>query len=390
MFSDLGDAVLRATGGLSLAQAIVSVLTNPFLAEQLRRRAHVYAAAHTWESCAAQHWKTYSQVLTSVERHDVSPFVQYQMWNSRALRASEAENLLPQLKARLSGRIIEFASRSLELTEAIRPEASITSQHELVAVARSLQTRAPFLTLDEFTSSTLASQVFDTVLLHLSEDAEPCAKLVRALLPHLSSDQRILLVLDASKPKSLQVARQFEAASGIATSRSDVGCSLQLIELSRTEGKMNGAREYALSSSTVQGLPEHSGSSGSLEAHAQTQVIRETDELDTPPHVCWEGPQLANHSLALVNRELEHGLLASGRVRLSILPVGSDSFANELTTKDRKLKQHYSRSSAPPVDVHVRHQWPPNWTPPAEGHFVVIQPALGVWQPACRMGAASQ
>jgi len=374
MFSDLGDAVLRATGGLSLAQAIVSVLTNPFLADQLKRRARTYAAARTWETCAAQHWKIYSQVLAGVEWHDVSPFVQYQNWNSRALRASEAENLLPQLKTRLSGRIIEFASRSLELTEAMRPEASVTSQHELVAVARSLQTRVPFLTLDEFKSSALASQVFDTILLHLSEDAEPCAKLVRALLPHLSSNQRILLVLDASNPKSLQVAQQFEAVSCIAASRSHVGCSLHLIALARTEGKINGVREFALSSSTVRALPGYSGSSHTREVHAQTEVIRETDELDAPPHVCWEGPQLANHSLALVNRELEHGLLASGRVRLSILPVGPDSFANELTTKDRKLKQHYGRSSAPPVDVHVRHQWPPNWTPPAEGHFVVIQP----------------
>ena len=374
MFSDLGDAVLRATGGLSLAQAIASVLTNPFLSEQLKRRARAYAAAHTWESCAAQHWKIYSEVLTGVERRDVSLFVQYQMWNSRALRASEAENLLPQLKARLSGKIIEFASRSLELTEAIGPTASVTSQQELVTLARSLQARVPILTLDEFKCSTLACQVFDTVLLHLSEDAEPCAKLVRALLPHLSPQQKILLVLDASDPKSLQVARQFEVVSGIAASRSDLGGSLHLIELAKIEAPMNGARDDALPSSTVGRLPGLSGSSGTVELHAQPQANREPGEVDAPPHVCWEGPQLANHSLALVNRELEHGLLASGRVRLSILPVGSDSFANQLTAKDRKLKQHYVNSSYPPVDVHVRHQWPPNWTPPAEGHFVVIQP----------------
>ncbi len=85
--------------------------------------------------------------------------------------------------------------------------------------------------------------MFDTILLHLSEDAEPCAKLVRALLPHLSPQQKILLVLDASNPKSLQAARQFEAVGGIAASRTDLGCSLHLIELAKIEAPRNGARE---------------------------------------------------------------------------------------------------------------------------------------------------
>jgi glycosyltransferase involved in cell wall biosynthesis len=364
MFSDLGDAILRATGGVSLAQAIVSVLTNPFLADQLKQRARAYAATHTWEACATQHWEVYDQVLTSREQQGVSPFVQYQMWNSRALRAAEAEKLLPQLKSRLAGKVIEFASRSLELTEAIRPEGSVTSQHELAALAKSFQTQTPFLTLDEFKTSTLASQVFDTILLHLSEDAQPCAKLVRALLPHLASQQKILLVLDASNPKSLQAAHQFEAVEGIGASRTDLGCSLHLIEFAKNEPLRNGFREHLQTASNEKNLPRPS----------QTQTVATRSEINALPHVCWEGPQLVNHSLALVNRELEHGLLSSGLVYLSILSVGADSFAKELGSRDRTLKQHYGRSTPVPVDVHVRHQWPPNWAPPADGHFVVIQP----------------
>jgi glycosyltransferase involved in cell wall biosynthesis len=374
MFSDLRDAVLRATGGLSLAQAIVSVLTNPFLAGQLQQQARAYAAAHTWKTCAAEHWKVYREVLAHSGQHGISPFVQYQVWNAGTLSASGAEKLLPQLKARLFGKVIEFASRSLELTEAIRPEASVTSQNEVAALAKSFQTRTPFLTLHEFKTSTLASQAFDTILLHLSEEAEPCAKLVRALLPHLSPRQNILLVLDDANPKSIQAARQFESADGLVASRVDLGCSVQLIELVKNETLRNGLRENRLPSSTEEGAPRPAAGSRNLESNAQTQAIRKDNELDAHPHVCWEGPQLVNHSLALVNRELEHGLLANGSVHLSILPVGSDSFANELGARDRKLKQHYGRTSAAPVTVHVRHQWPPNWAPPGEGHFVVIQP----------------
>jgi glycosyltransferase involved in cell wall biosynthesis len=372
MFSALGDAVLRTTGGLSLAQAIVSVLTNPFLADQLKRQALDYAGAHTWQACEVELWKVYDQVLATSDKHDTSRFVQYQVWNSHALRPSEAEKLLPQLKAKLSGRVIEFASRSLELTEAIRPVASVTWQNELVALAKSFHTRTPFLTLDEFTASTLAGQVFDTILLHLSEEVEPCARLVRALLPHLSPQQKLLLVFDVAKPESIQAARQFQSVGGIGASRVDLGCSLQLIELAKNEASKNC--EGLIPAATEERGSNPSDNSRDPKANERTEAITTPRELDTFPHVCWEGPQLINHSLALVNREIEHGLLASGRVHLSILPVGADSFAKELGAGDRKLKQHYGRTTTAPVDVHVRHQWPPNWTPPAEGHFVVIQP----------------
>jgi glycosyltransferase involved in cell wall biosynthesis len=90
--------------------------------------------------------------------------------------------------------------------------------------------------------------------------------------------------------------------------------------------------------------------------------------------ICWEGPQLVNHSLALVNRELEGALLESGQVELRILPVGANSFAGSLASKYRQLTRYYSSDNSGPVDVHVRHQWPPNWVPPSSGHFVVIQP----------------
>ena len=92
------------------------------------------------------------------------------------------------------------------------------------------------------------------------------------------------------------------------------------------------------------------------------------------PHVCWEGPQLVNHSLALVNRELELALIASNELELTILPVGQDGFGSSLNPKCAVLTSHYGKQLAKLTDVHVRHQWPPNWIPPQQGHWVVIQP----------------
>jgi len=95
---------------------------------------------------------------------------------------------------------------------------------------------------------------------------------------------------------------------------------------------------------------------------------------DSRYHLCWEGPQLVNHSLALVNREIELALIAADEVDLTILPVGRDDFGWALEPKSSKLVSHYGRHLDKSTDVHVRHQWPPNWNAPQQGHWVVIQP----------------
>jgi glycosyltransferase involved in cell wall biosynthesis len=75
-----------------------------------------------------------------------------------------------------------------------------------------------------------------------------------------------------------------------------------------------------------------------------------------------------------VNRELELAMEKTGCVDLTVLPVGSDMFAGSLNSKAQKVRKLYHRRSPGPVDIHVRHQWPPNWNPPFEGRWVVIQP----------------
>ncbi len=90
--------------------------------------------------------------------------------------------------------------------------------------------------------------------------------------------------------------------------------------------------------------------------------------------VAWEGSLFVYHSLALVNRELCLRLLARDNVELSIIPYEPDQFGPE---DDPRFPQLAARVRAPlsrPADVHIRHQWPPNFTPPPEGHWVMIQP----------------
>jgi glycosyltransferase involved in cell wall biosynthesis len=77
----------------------------------------------------------------------------------------------------------------------------------------------------------------------------------------------------------------------------------------------------------------------------------------------WKGPFLSLESLSLVNRHLTHGLWQRGH-RISIL--GDDS----LRTTNCQLRCPLER----PADAQVSQVWPPDFTAPDEGHFVVIQP----------------
>lgn len=90
------------------------------------------------------------------------------------------------------------------------------------------------------------------------------------------------------------------------------------------------------------------------------------------PSVAWEGTPFAHHSLSLINRELCVELLSNG-YELSIVPFGEDHF--KPGKKNRFARLHSKRNKLlPSVDVHVRHHWPPNLTPPEEGRWVVMQP----------------
>jgi glycosyltransferase involved in cell wall biosynthesis/Flp pilus assembly protein TadD len=94
----------------------------------------------------------------------------------------------------------------------------------------------------------------------------------------------------------------------------------------------------------------------------------------TPACVVWEGAFEELHSLALVNRELCRRLLRRGH-HLSLLPPQHGlSVGAPALPQDAELAAHLRRPLPRPVDVHVRHTWPPNFEAPAEGRWVLIQP----------------
>ncbi len=92
------------------------------------------------------------------------------------------------------------------------------------------------------------------------------------------------------------------------------------------------------------------------------------------PTIRWEGSQFVTHSLALVNRELCIRLTQDPDIDLSIIPYEPHQFGPDTDPRFEHIVRHLNRPLSRPADVHVRHQWPPNFTPPPEGHWVIIQP----------------
>ena len=87
----------------------------------------------------------------------------------------------------------------------------------------------------------------------------------------------------------------------------------------------------------------------------------------------WEGSQFVHHSLALVNRELCSRLIAGG-CELSVIPYERDQFSPKEEPRFKPIADRVRKQLSGPADVHVRHQWPPDFNPPPEGHWVMIQP----------------
>lgn len=103
---------------------------------------------------------------------------------------------------------------------------------------------------------------------------------------------------------------------------------------------------------------------------AEEKSRRERDRIH---RIVWEGSQFVHHSLALINRELCLELIDAGH-ELCILPYERHAFGDEADPRFEKLSACFHKKFEKPADVHVRHRWPPDFTPPPEGHWVMIQP----------------
>jgi len=89
--------------------------------------------------------------------------------------------------------------------------------------------------------------------------------------------------------------------------------------------------------------------------------------------IAWEGSQFVHHSLALVNRELCVRLIAAGH-EVSILPCEPDEFDASADARLTRLAERVRAPLSRAADIHLRHQWPPNFEPPPDGRWIMIQP----------------
>jgi len=82
----------------------------------------------------------------------------------------------------------------------------------------------------------------------------------------------------------------------------------------------------------------------------------------------WEGAFLVPSSLAHANGELVRALLAEGDCELGLIPSEPPQWGGG------DLAGRLGQGLAGEVDFHLRHRWPPDFSRPASGKLVLIQP----------------
>ena len=92
------------------------------------------------------------------------------------------------------------------------------------------------------------------------------------------------------------------------------------------------------------------------------------------PVVQWEGPAFIDFGMAVVNRELCARLESRGDVELLVEGGAGLELACGLDPAMETLARAAQRQTDRPVEVTVRHQWPPDFRMPATGKLVVYQP----------------
>jgi glycosyltransferase involved in cell wall biosynthesis len=93
-----------------------------------------------------------------------------------------------------------------------------------------------------------------------------------------------------------------------------------------------------------------------------------------PTTVVWEGSQFMHHSLALINREMSIRFAQDKHIELSVLPVGPNEFGAKADPRFKHISNRINQKLSHPAEFHVRHIWPPVFTPPENGHWIVMQP----------------
>jgi glycosyltransferase involved in cell wall biosynthesis len=102
------------------------------------------------------------------------------------------------------------------------------------------------------------------------------------------------------------------------------------------------------------------------------QRERSSDVITKSCQISLNGGLFANNSLAHVNRELFLQLLDKGYI-ISYIPTEPDDFTSSVDPRFERLEA-IRNLPLDRVDITIRHQWPPDFTPPPSGKLVLIQP----------------
>jgi glycosyltransferase involved in cell wall biosynthesis len=112
-----------------------------------------------------------------------------------------------------------------------------------------------------------------------------------------------------------------------------------------------------------------------LERIVDATPPRPRNRRPTPgrPTILWQGPLLARHSLARVNRELAWQLMQAG-CELVLQSYEPNPFDPDADDGLGRIAGCMFAVPSRRVDVHVHHGWPPSLIAPGEGRWVVMQP----------------
>ncbi len=88
----------------------------------------------------------------------------------------------------------------------------------------------------------------------------------------------------------------------------------------------------------------------------------------------WEGAFFSWHSLAHVNREICKRLTADPDVEIACIPTEPPHFGPEVDPALSPIIDRTFASLSAPVDVHIRHHYPPRFEIPGQGKLVLVAP----------------
>ncbi|MBN1756680.1 MAG: glycosyltransferase [Chitinispirillaceae bacterium] len=102
-------------------------------------------------------------------------------------------------------------------------------------------------------------------------------------------------------------------------------------------------------------------------------MARKSTRSSNSIKINYEGSLFVHHSLGMVNRELLSELVKFPNLDIRHIPFETDQFTPGSDSKYRQLTS-IKKKPHPDADIHIRHRWPPDFTRPPSGKFILMQP----------------